>query len=71
MRVRQLLSIKLSNMCIITENYVHFFEDLKWISALVSSKRTVYNLDSLVHVIAKHLVALGATESKTVIRCKT
>ena len=30
-----------------------------------------HNLENLVHVIAKHLVALGATESKTVIRCKT
>jgi hypothetical protein len=44
MRVRQLLSIKLSNMCIITENYVHFFEDLKWISALVSSKQILITL---------------------------
>jgi hypothetical protein len=60
-RVRQLLSITLSNMCVTKENNIHIFEDLKWISALVSSKRTVYNLDSLVHVIAKPLVALGAS----------
>jgi hypothetical protein len=37
-------------------------EDLNWISsALVSYKRIVYNLENLVHVIAKPLVALGAS----------
>ena len=60
MRVRQLLSIELSNICIIKKNNKHFSEDLKWISALVSSKRIVYNLENLVHVIAKPLVALGS-----------
>jgi hypothetical protein len=30
-------------------------------SALVSSKRIVYNLGNLVHVIAKPLVALGVS----------
>jgi hypothetical protein len=48
-------------MCVIKENNRHFSEDLKWISALVSSKRIVYNLENLVHVIAKPLVALGAS----------
>ena len=61
MRVRQLLSIELSNMCVIQENNRHFSEDLKRISALVSSKRIVYYLENLVHVIAKPLVALGAS----------
>ena len=49
-------------MCVIKENNKQFSEDLKWISALaVSSKRIVYNLENLVHVIAKPLVALGAS----------
>jgi len=61
MRVRQLLSIKLSNVCVIKENNRHFSEDLKWISAFVLSKRIVYNPENLVHVIAKPLVALGAS----------
>ena len=61
MRVRQLLSIELSNMCVIKENNRHFSADLKWISALVSSKRIVYNLENLVHVIARPLVAMGAS----------
>jgi hypothetical protein len=61
MRVRQLLSIKLSNMCVIKDNNRHFSEDLKWISALVSSKRIVYNLENLVHVITKPLVTLGVS----------
>ena len=61
MRVRQLLSIELSNMCVIQENNRHFSEDLKRISALVSSKRIVYYLENLVHVIAKPLEALGAS----------
>ena len=61
MRVRQLLSIELSNRCVIKEDNIHFSEDLKWISAFVSSKRIVYNLENLVHVIAKPLVALGAS----------
>ena len=43
MRVRKLLSIKLSNMCVIEENNgIHISEDLRWISALVSSKRIMY-----------------------------
>jgi len=61
MRVRQLLSIELSNMCVIKENNRHFSEDLIWISALVSFKRIVYNFENLVHVITKPLVALGAS----------
>jgi len=61
LQARQLLSIELSSMCVIKENNRHFSEDLKWISALVSSKRIVYNLKNLVHVIAKPLVALGAS----------
>jgi hypothetical protein len=61
MWVRQLLSIELSDMFVIKENNKHISEDLKWISALVSSKRIVYNLENLVHVIAKPLVALGAS----------
>ena len=61
MRVRQLLSIELSNRCVIKEDNIHFSEDLKWISALLPSKRIVYNLENLVHVIAKPLVALGAS----------
>jgi hypothetical protein len=48
-------------MCVIKENNRHFSADLKWISALVSSKRIVYNLENPVHVIAKPLVALGAS----------
>ena len=48
-------------MCVIKENNRHFSEDLKWISAFVSSKRIVYNPENLVHVIAKPLVALGAS----------
>jgi hypothetical protein len=44
MRVRQLLSIELSNRCVIKEDNIHFSEDLKWISALLPSKRIVYNL---------------------------
>jgi len=47
MRVRQLLSIKLSNVCINKENNRHFSEDLKWVQAHVSSKRIVYNLENL------------------------
>jgi len=46
-------------MCVIKENNKNFFKDLKWISALVSSKQIVYNLENLVHVIAKPLIALG------------
>jgi len=61
MRVRQLLSIELSSMCVINENNWHFSEDLKWISAFVSSKRIVYNLENLVYIIAKPLVTLGAS----------
>ena len=61
MRVRQLLSIEPSNMCVIKENNRHFSEALACISALVSSKRiVVYNLENSVHVIVKPLVALGA-----------
>jgi hypothetical protein len=48
-------------MCVIKENNKHFSEDLKWISALVSSKWIVYNLESLVHVITKPRVALGVS----------
>ena len=50
MQVRQLLSIELSNMCVLKENNKHFSEDLEWIAALVPSKRIVYNLENLVHV---------------------
>jgi hypothetical protein len=48
-------------MCVNKENNRQFSADLKWISALVSSKRIVYNHENLVHVIAKPLVALGAS----------
>jgi hypothetical protein len=46
-------------MCVIKVNNRHFSEDLNWISALVSSKRC--NLENLVLVIAKPLVALEAS----------
>jgi hypothetical protein len=49
MRVRQLLSIELSNMCVINENNRHFSADLEWISALVSSKRIGTNLEIFRH----------------------
>ena len=69
MRIQQLLSIELSKMCVIKENNRHFSADLKWISALVSSKWT-YNLENLVHIVAKPLIALGASTPTDLLEAK-
>jgi len=59
MRACQLLSIEISGTFIVKNSAPQYSEDLKWLSSLALSDHVTYNLENLVYVIARPLVALG------------
>ena len=61
MRARQMLSIKLSNTSILKQGSSHFCRDLEMVLKIVSTKSIAYDLRTLAYVIARPLVALGAS----------